>query len=138
MLLLALLVQTACTVKPDVYKTADESLLIQVKQVDAENDDNDHTFRVQIVLAKPVLDTFQVANRQSFLFRMDECFWLETAGKTALPVLVQSVGMSAAGHYDYLVVFPDPRTSVEKTRFIYQDRYVTRRKYSIELSLAAN
>lgn len=138
LMILAVLVGCySCGKKELRYRQAgDGDLTLQVSSMPKDAGDTAAVRSYKAVIIPSAKLTLKKSDGDSLLFRMDSCFYLQRAGAKIYPYLVQEIPNGVRGTFEYLVEFPAiVNGKGDTTRFIYQDRFINKKIYSITAEL---
>jgi hypothetical protein len=133
---LIFLVFHSCNPAPVFKQANDKDLTIQLTKLPkVSNDEQIISYKVRLLPVKTIMETKSYNEKNNLWYKMDSCFYFETGSRKIYPQLVQPVANGISGSYEYLLQF-DEDTALKKDSLdmVYADRYINRKKYTIEHS----
>jgi len=115
-------------------QTKDKDLTIQVMRLKNDPSENDvYTYKARLTPQKALLAEKSRNDKEALIYRMDSCFYLQSGPNKIYASLVQPVADGISGSFEYLLQFEKANDEVEQD-FIYKDKYLNHKRYSIKLT----
>jgi hypothetical protein len=122
-----------CAHKTALRQTADKDLTFQLVDVSNKDAENDISYGARIIPSNSFKEADNKAAKENLMYRMDSCFYLQSGLKKVYPQLTQPVANGLKRTFEYLVTFDLPSFDEHKWFFVYEDRYLNRKKYTLDL-----
>lgn len=124
---------TACnSVKQPINEMKDSLLTIQVAKI-ANNGSGQLAYQVRVIPSIAIKSELNSGNKHDMLYQMDSCFYLQNNKQKIYAVNTQAVANGLADVYEYMVVFGSAIPFDKNWQFIYQDKYLDHKKYTLKI-----
>ena len=136
LILYGLILSGCSSAKRPYGEMKDKNLTLQAIWLENKPEDtNLYTLRVRITPDKLLLLQKTGEEKNSLIYGMDSCFYLQRAASRLLAAQVVSVTGGVSGTYDYLVSFKKEYTDkAGNWSLIYQDRLLSKKTYQLQLN----
>ena len=124
----------SCADKGTLRQAGDKELTIQLANISDKEVNNDISYAARITPAKRLFTAAGKSAKENLMYRMDSCFYLQKGGTKVYAQLTQQVANGLSGTFEYLVTFDTVNFDEHKWSFIYQDKYLNKRKYTLKLT----
>jgi hypothetical protein len=117
-----------------LHEISSNGVRLQIIQLEnpAGGDPQAVTYKARLIPDKSLLDQKNAVSKSAMIYKMDSCFYLQSRTKKIYASLVQPIANGVSGTYEYLIEFETPISTGYD--FIYQDRYLNQKKYSLALN----
>jgi hypothetical protein len=122
-----------CGHKSGLRQTGDKNITFQLVNISQKGADNDVSYGARIIPAKGLQAANSRTAKENLMYRMDSCFYLQSGLTKVYPQLTQPVANGLKSTFEYLVTFDMPSFDENKWFFVYDDRYLDRKKYMLNL-----
>lgn len=124
---------TACNAgKQSVNEFRDSLLTIQVAKAD-DKGTGQSIYQVRVIPSETIKSRLNSGNNRAMLYQMDSCFYLQNNEQKVYAVNTQAVANGLANVYEYMVVFEPGVPHNKNWQFIYQDKYLDHKKYTLKI-----
>ena len=132
--ILIILFLYACHSKSSFRQAGDKDLKIQLENISNSAVDGDISYAARITPEKGLFTSADKSAKEGMMYRVDSCFYLQAGREKVYPQLTQPVADGLSGTFEYLVTFAIRHFDEHKWNFVYQDKYLTKRKYMLKLA----
>lgn len=115
-------------------QTGDKELTVQLADISSPAVAGDLSFAARIIPDREKFGTSLKRSKENLLYRMDSCFYLQKGAVKVYSQLTQTVANGLSVSFDYLVTFDIDHFDEQKWNFIYLDKYLNKKKYTIKLT----
>lgn len=124
----------ACSHKSAVRQTGDKDLTLQLVNISDRKVKGDISYAARIIPGKGKYSSAGKSLKESLMYRMDSCFYLEAGKQKVYSQLTQPVANGLSGAFEYLVTFDIDNFDEHKWNFVYQDKYLNQKRYTLKLA----
>jgi len=110
-----------------------DGLTIQIVRVPGESGfGSTIAYSARLVPDKKITENQDKMLTTRLWYRMDSCFYLQRGTKKIYAGIIQPIANGVAGSYEYFLSFDISAADQSRWDLIYQDKYLTRKKYSLK------
>ena len=118
----------------ELHETSGTGIKVQIIQLKkSDGDASVVTYKARLVPDASLLNEKSLISKDAMIYKMDSCFYLQSGPEKIYASLVQPIANGVSGTFEYLLEFEMAPGSA-KPDFIYQDKYLNHKKYSLKLN----
>jgi len=114
-------------------QVGDKDLTVQLANISKSVAGGDISYAARITPEKGLFTAAGKSAKENLMYRMDSCFYLQSGRTKIYPQLTQPVSNGLKNTFEYLVTFDMPSFDGDKWFFVYEDKYLNRKKYMLNL-----
>jgi hypothetical protein len=120
--------------KRSFQKLSDHDLTILVMRMpDSSGDKSTNNYAARLIPVKGLIDEKDNVIKTRLWYNMDSCFYLEAGKKKIYASLIQPIANGVAGSFEYMLSFENDARDDGNWSFIYQDKYLNKKKYALRI-----
>ena len=123
-----------CSHGSNLRQTGDKDITFQIVNISKNGTNQDISYGARIIPSAVFKGADSKATKENLMYRMDSCFYLQSGWKKIYPQLTQPVSNGLKNTFEYLLTFDMPSFEEDKWFFVYEDRYLNKKKYTLKLT----
>lgn len=133
--LISLAMFASCKHKNPFMEAKDADLTVQVMPLPATPDDsNTISYKARVIPDKQLMESKTREEKNALYYKMDSCFYINSAQGKNYAVMVQPIANGVSGTYEYLLQFESAPKVIDSINLVYQDKYINKKAYRLKIA----